>query len=918
MKVLIAEDDRVMRRQLQSMLEKWGYEVVPAADGNEAWLLLQSPAPPPLLVLDWMMPGMNGVDICRRLRETQPTNLFYIIMVTSRDSLSDIIEGLEAGANDYLTKPFSHAELRTRLRAGERIISLQIDLKNQLTQLQAQREEQRQLQQERDQLLQRLQLQIERMPIGCFLTDEKCHCTYFNPAAEKIFGYTQGELAGSHFCDQIVTPAARPSFQEIFARALGGDMTAHGTCENITKAGRAIICEWHNTPLIDAEGRFYSLLSMVQDITDRIRAEETLRKSAQQIHNQLAELGQVYKYAPVGLFVTDRDLRFLRINERMAALNGMPVEQHIGRTVREIMPDLAGPLGAVFESVLERGEPCLNVELQGRTQADPSVNRHWLANYFPLKNEQSVIVGLIGAVLEITELKRSEAQLRKLSRAVEQSHAAILITTADGHVDYVNPKFSQLTGYMLDEIIGQNPRFQKSGETLPHEYANLWQTISHGGEWRGELHNRKKNGDLWWASASISPVTDSEGNTTNYLAIYEDITGKKHQEEALKQTEEKFRQSQKMEAIGSLAGGVAHDFNNLLSVIIGYADLMAMELKKEDPLRSNVDQIRKAGTRAADLTRQLLAFSRKQVMQPRVLDLNQVIGESSKMLQRLIGEDIELALFLDPALGKVKVDPGQLTQVILNLAINARDAMPTGGKLTIETTNVTLDEAYAETHVYATPGSYVLLSISDTGCGMSEEVLSHIFEPFFTTKDRGKGTGLGLSTVYGIIKQSGGNIEVSSELKNGTTFDIYLPQVEAPVEAAEQQLASNQRVRSETILVVEDDEMVRSLASHMLRKRGYRVLEASNGGEALLICEEHSGPIHLLLTDVIMPHLSGRALAHKLASMRPDMKVLYMSGYTDNIILPHGMMEAKIAFIQKPFTPEELLHKLEHTLDSPT
>ena len=544
MKVLIAEDDRVTLRQIQALIEKWGYEAISVADGTKAWQILEQPQAPPLVILDWMMPGLTGVEICRRLRETQANLLTYVILVTSRDNPKDIIAGLEAGANDYLTKPFNRAELRTRLKAGERIVSLQEDLRQQLLELQAQREDQLRLQQQRDQLLNRLQLQVDRMPMGCILTDEFFRFNYLNPAAEKIFGYPLEELYNKTPWGSIIPESARPFVEELRYRAMTGDMTAHGTIDNVTKEGKAIICEWFNTPLIDKDGKFYSLLSMVQDVT---------------------------------------------------------------------------------------------------------------------------------------EVKRSEDQLRKLSRAVEQSHAAIMITDTHGCIEYVNSKYQQLSGYSLEEIAGRNPRFQKGGEIPPQEYAELWNTIQLGGEWRGELHNRKKNGELYWVAASISPIFSAEGVITNFLAIYEDISERKKQDEVLKQTEEQFRQSQKMEAIGSLAGGVAHDFNNLLSVIIGYADLMAIEVKKEDPLRNSLDQIRKAGQRAADLTRQLLAFSRKQVLQPRIFDLNNIITESSKMLQRLIGEDVALVTFLDPGLGRVKADPTQFTQVVLNMAVNARDAMPRGG-----------------------------------------------------------------------------------------------------------------------------------------------------------------------------------------------------------------------------------------------
>ena len=388
----------------------------------------------------------------------------------------------------------------------------------------------------------------------------------------------------------------------------------------------------------------------------------------------------------------------------------------------------------------------------------------------------------------------------------------------------------------------------------------------------------------------------------------------------LRESEERFRQAQKMEAVGRLAGGVAHDFNNLLMVMRGYGELLLNRLDANDPLRRNAEEIQKAAERATALTQQLLAFSRKQVLQPKVLDLNAVVTEVEKLLRRLIGEDIELAAVLDLALGRVKADPGQMEQIILNLAVNARDAMPRGGRLTLKTANVTLDQAYAyaRQHVGAAPGPYVLLAVSDTGIGMDAETRSHIFEPFFTTKGAGKGTGLGLSTVYGIVKQSGGTLWVESAPGRGTTFEIYLPLVEEVAAGGELHpaLPAPTPGGTETILVVEDEMSVRKLAAEFLGSNGYTVLEAQDGGEALQVCEEHRAPIHLLLTDVVMPGMSGWELAERLAGARPEMKVTYMSGYTDDAIVQHGVLEEGTAFLQKPFSLDALARTVREVLEA--
>jgi len=417
-----------------------------------------------------------------------------------------------------------------------------------------------------------------------------------------------------------------------------------------------------------------------------------------------------------------------------------------------------------------------------------------------------------------------------------------------------------------------------------------------------------KQGEARTVLASGRPIVDSEGHKLGAVAAMIDITERKG-------LEQQFRHSQKMEAVGRLAGGVAHDFNNLLTIITGYGQMIQRNLEPGSPMRPHVEAVLKSGERAAALTRQLLAFSRRQDFSSRILDLNTVVGNTEKMLHRLIGEDIELLTVLPSGLGLVKGDPGQIEQVIMNLAVNARDAMPNGGNLTLETANVELDEAYARGHMPVEPGSYVMLAVTDTGCGMDASTQAHVFEPFFTTKEPGKGTGLGLATVYGIVKQHGGNIWIYSEPAQGTAVKIYLPRVEMGAAKVESHRAAGRELRgSETILVVEDEPDVRSLVVRLLRSMGYWVLEASRPDEALMVCLRHKGPVHLLLTDVVMPQMSGRDLLDRLRPLRPDIRVLFTSGYTEEA-LHRKVLKPDTAFLQKPFTEEALARKVRDVLD---
>jgi PAS domain S-box-containing protein len=478
----------------------------------------------------------------------------------------------------------------------------------------------------------------------------------------------------------------------------------------------------------------------------------------------------------------------------------------------------------------------------------------------------------------------------------------------------VNEAAVQRYGYSSEEFLGMTIKDIRPSEDVPallNNVAGVSGDLIDAGTWR----HRKKDETIIDVEISSHQLTFA-GRLAE-LVLANDVTERKRAEEALHRSETQLRQALKMEAVGKLAGGVAHDFNNLLTAITGHSEMCLRHLTPEHSLHRHVDQIKKAGDRAAALTRQLLAFSRQQILQPAVIDLNHIVVELSKMLQRLIGEDIDLLMGLEADLGKIKADPNQLEQVLMNLCVNARDAMPKGGKLTIETSNVQLGEEFASRHIAVSPGNYVMLAVSDTGCGMDAPTQARIFEPFFTTKEVGKGTGLGLATVYGIVRQSGGSVWVYSEVGQGTAFKIYFPCVADSMETLKPVPEDSELLAGvETVLLVEDEEVVREMAREILEECGYQVLQAKDGDEALALAGQHDGEIHLMLTDVVMPRMSGRELAERLTPLRPDLKVLYMSGYTDDAIVQHGVLEQGTAFIGKPFSMEALARKVRETLDA--
>jgi two-component system, cell cycle sensor histidine kinase and response regulator CckA len=654
------------------------------------------------------------------------------------------------------------------------------------------------------------------------------------------------------------------------------------------------------SPVRNDAGAVTAVLGLSEDITERKRAEYKVKGSEKRYR-------RLFEAAKDGILILDAGSGKIEdVNPYLMELTGYSYEDFIGRHLWEIGPfkDIAASKDSFAQLQTEKYVRYEDLPLKARDGR--RVDVEFVSNVYRVDDQDVIQCN----IRDVTARKLAEAEHVRLTTAIEQAAEMVLVTDAQGNIVYANPAFEAVTGHVRADLIGQNPRLLRSGVQDEAFYRALWATISGGQTWHGRMVNKKKDGTHYTEDLSISPVRDGAGVITSYVAVKRDIT----RELGL---DAQLRQTQKMEGIGRLAGGVAHDFNNLLSVILSYVGLVLEELRLGDPIRDDLLEVKKAGERAAALTQQLLAFSRKQVLRPTLLNLNEVAAGVERMLRRILGADIDFVQVLAPDLGLTLADQGQIEQVLMNLVVNARDAMPHEGKLTIETSNVELDEEYASRHAGVAPGHYVMLAVSDTGCGMDEQTRARIFDPFYTTKDSDKGTGLGLSTVYGIVQQSGGSIWVYSEIGAGTTLKVYLPrQREATTTpAVEPSGFPGRSTGTETILVVEDEEALRAVARRCLEGAGYTMLAAANGDEALATYARHAGEIHLLLTDVVMPRMSGRALAQELSATQPSLRVLYMSGYANDAIVHRGVLDAGTHFLSKPFTAADLTRKVREVLD---
>ncbi|MFL6210413.1 MAG: PAS domain S-box protein [Pyrinomonadaceae bacterium] len=884
LRVLHVEDQERDVALLMRHLKRAGYDLtfervetpaaMRAALAAQAW---------DVILCDYSMPHFNALAALAVLQETGLDIPFIIISGTVGEAVA--VAAMRAGANDYLMKD-------NLARLAPTIEREMHEAENR----RARRRAEAELQQSEVQYRRLLDTAYE----GIWMADVSAHIIYANQRLADMLGYTVAEMIGrSAF--EVLDEAERAKMKVNWQRRLQG-IEEQYDLRLLRKDGSYIWVILSVTPIRDEQGEVTGALAMLTDISERKRAEEAQRRSEEKYRG-------IFDNATMGIYQVAPDGTLLTANYTLARMLGYDATEELLQ--RNLAEDIYYRTEERAE-LLARYEPSsvvVAVEVLWKKKDGSSLWVH--INCRAIKDETGQTIYFDGFAHDITERKRAEQELSKSEERyrdlVENAHDIIYSHDLAGSYISVNKVVEQILGYTPEEALRLNLAQIVAPEYLEKARQMIASKLAGERVTAYDLELIAKDGRRIAVEVNTKLIYQ-EGVAVGVQGIARDVTERKLLEEQL-------RQAQKMEAVGQLAGGVAHDFNNLLTAITGYSELTLMRLQAADPLRRNIEEVKKAGERAAALTRQLLAFSRKQVLQPKVIDLNAVVSELEKMLRRLIGEDIGLRTALAPTLGSIKADPGQIEQIIMNLVVNARDAMPQGGKLTIETQNVYLDEDYAKTHIAVTPGPYVLLAVSDTGTGMDEKIRARIFEPFFTTKEVGKGTGLGLSTVYGIVKQSGGNIWVYSEVGLGTTFKVYLPRVDEGAEEYQRGAETEAALYgTETILLAEDEEMVRKLAREVLEMYGYQVLEAANGGAALLICERHTEPIHLLITDVIMPEMSGRKLAARLARLRPEMKVLYMSGYTDNAIVHQGVLDEGTNFIQKPFAPHALAQKVRAVL----
>lgn len=739
-----------------------------------------------------------------------------------------------------------------------------------------------------------LQKLMDSIPSPIFYKDVSKVYVGCNRAFEVFFGLSQKELVGKRD-GELFSPELAEIYQEKDAElfALPGIQIYEASVANAAGESRSVV--FQKATFTGPSGEVHGIIGVMMDITLRKRVEEALRESEKRFMDVL--------YAAKDAILLIDGEKFVDCNEAAVRMLGYPTREEF---LLSHPSKLSPPQQPDGRNSFEGADEMMKIAFERGFHRFEWIHRKSSGEDFPVEVSLTP-VAIHGKNMlhclwrDMTELKKIEGRIRQLSQAIEQSPSCAVITDKEGKIEYVNQRFVDLTGYSREEALGQNPRILKSGEQSLEFYKELWDTILHGKDWQGQLCNKKKNGELYWELAHIAPIRNEKGEITHFVAVKEDITYRR-------QIEEQLRHSLRMEAVGRLAGGIAHDFNNMLTVINGYSGYIMGKMKPGDPYYDKVREIRDAGDCAATIVRQLLNLSRKEAPKPQLIRVDEAAGKMERMINRLIGEEIEFKVDHAAQAGFVKMDPGQMEQVLLNLLVNAREAMPVNGVLILATDIVPI----AEIHEDLLParimtGDFVRITVKDTGVGIDPSLKKRIFEPFFTTKKRGMNTGLGLSIVYGIVEQAGGAISLESQLGRGTTFRVYLPKVQAVVEG-EEVIALEELPRGRgKILLVEDESQVREFALEVLRERGYDVRVARGGEEALAMFAEDPGrPLDLLLTDLTMPKMNGKELALRIRETAPELKVIFMSGYSDQMI--EDMKNAE--FLQKPFSHGQLSVKV--------
>jgi two-component system cell cycle sensor histidine kinase/response regulator CckA len=754
------------------------------------------------------------------------------------------------------------------------------------------------------------QAALEAVANGMVITDARGTILWVNAAFTRMTGYSSTEAIGQN--PRLLKSGEHPPtfYQELWSTIASGKSWT-GEMTNRRKDGSVYLEEQTITPFRDAGGNVSHFIAVKQDRTLRRRADDALRRSEARYRLLAEHISDVIELYDLGM-------NAVYVSPSVQQLRGYTPDEVIAQPrMGALAPGSRDLAVRVFQEEMEiersgRGDPARSRTVEFEVLCKDGTTVWTESKLTALRDSSGSLTGFIVVSRDITERKRVEETLRetskKLETLIDASVLAIVALDQGGRVTVWNNAATRLFGWSTQEVLGQLPPMIPDDRRAELDEGRVRNRL--GEEVVYETQRRRKDGSLVDVLRSSSIIVDPQGQESGTMVMFLDITERK-------QLEEQLRQAVKMESIGRLAGGIAHDFNNLLTVIGGRSYLLLSQLPAGHAMRRDLLVIQQTGDRAAALTRQLLAFSRKQVLAPAVIDLNAIVSGMRTLLERVLGEDVDLIMDLDPSLGHVTADPGQLEQVILNMAVNARDAMPEGGQLTLETRHVDVNPTYARQKVELTPGPYEVLSIGDTGVGMDAATVARAFEPFFTTKAVGKGTGLGLATAYGIVKQSGGHITVYSEPGSGTTFRIYLPRTETSESAPMAVEETAARQGTEVVLLAEDDVNLRALTRDILASEGYTVLESRDVEDAIRIAEHQDGTIHLLLTDVVMPHMSGRALADAVKRFQPDVKVLYMSGYTDDAIIHHGVLDPGIALLQKPFSPAALGRKAREVLDHP-